>query len=390
MTATTTGLLEGVTVVPGDGSRPLYDAVVRVDADGVVESIEGGGPPSRLVLMPPAVDLHLDVLAERRRPRASVVLDLEQTVATLDAELVASGIGTVCIGARFEHEPAKGVELADAHALCEVVDRLSGTLVCDWRVHARVEVTEPQGPAAVEEALQRTASIALVSVMDHSVERSRFGSREAHRAFYADDWGLPIDEVDRILDSKLADAAGAPERRERVAAIARERGVALATHDDRTGDEVRDGHRLGAAIAEFPLSLEAARVARDLGLVTVLGAPNAVRGRSTSSGNLLVADAVAAGVCDVLCSDYLPSAMLRAPFVLAERDGVPLADAVALTTSAPARALGRPAPLIAVGRPLEAVAVVHHDTAAQAVALWRDGRLVHLRRTALPEAAVTA
>jgi alpha-D-ribose 1-methylphosphonate 5-triphosphate diphosphatase len=386
MTRLDTALLDGVTVVPGDGSAVIDDAIVRLDAEG----IEPGMSPSRLVLAAPAVDLHLDVMTDRRRPRAGVVLELEQTVATLDAELVASGIGTVCIAARFEHEPAKGVDMADALALCETVERLAPTLVCDWRVHARVEVTEDEGPRALEQALERTSRVALISVMDHSAERSRFSSYEAHRAFYSEDWGLPPEEVERILARKRAGAHGAPQRRARIAEIARANAVVLATHDDRTVEDVRSAKALGAAIAEFPLSLGTAHAARDLGLVTVLGAPNAVRGRSTAAGNVLVSDAVAADACDALCSDYLPSALLRAPFVLAERDGVPLGDALALTTTAPARALGCAPPVIAAGRPLDAVAILRTPTSAQAVALWRDGRLIHLREPPVTERAVAA
>ena len=33
---------------------------------------------------------------------------------------------------------------------------------------------------------------------------------------------------------------------------------------------------------------------------------------------MTVAEAVCEGVCDVLCSDYLPSAILAAPFALAD------------------------------------------------------------------------
>lgn len=373
-------LLEGVTVVTGDGATTIENAVVRLDADGVVESIEPGAAAARLVLCPPAVDLHLDVVPERRRPRGGVVLELEQTLATLDAELVASGIGTVCIAARFEHEPSKGVELRDALALCSTVEALGPALVCEWYVHARVEVTDADAPAALEEALRRTSRIVLTSVMDHSAERTRFASPEAHTAFYAADWGLPVSEVEAILARKRAGAAGAAERRGRVADLALRAGTALATHDDRTVEDIRAGRDLGAQVAEFPLSAEAAAAARRWGLRTVLGAPNAVRGRSTSPGNLTVVEAVEAGLCDVLCSDYLPSALLGAPFVLAERHGLPLAAGLAMTTSTPGAVLGLGRPSIAVGRPLDAVAVARHGTTVQAVGHWRRGRLVHLRR----------
>lgn len=375
-------LLRGVTLVAGDGSPPVEDAIVQLDGDGVIIAIESGAAPARLVLMPPAVDLHLDVITERRRPRASVVLDLAQSIVTLDAELVTSGIGTVCIAARFEDEPAKGVYMEDALALCEIVAGLGGSLVCDWRVHARVEVTESAAPAALQTALARPGSIALVSVMDHSAERTRFASYEAHRDFYAADWGLAPAEVEVILARKCAGAVGAPQRRARIARLATSRGIALASHDDRTPDDVRAAHALGATIAEFPLTPEAARTASSLGLRTVLGAPNAVRGRSTSPGNVTVAQAVSDGTCDILCSDYLPSAMLAAPFALADRGDLTLEAAVAMTTSAPAAVAGLASPVLAVGQPLDAVAVARDGAAAQAVACWRQGRLVHLRRPA--------
>jgi len=145
---------------------------------------------------------------------------------------------------------------------------------------------------------------------------------------------------------------------------------------------VRSARALGATIAEFPLTLDAARTARSLGLRTVLGAPNAVRGRSTSPGNVTVAQAVADGSCDILCSDYLPSALLGAPFALAECQALALPAAVAMTTTAPAAVLGVASPPLAVGRPLDAVAVARGGAHLHAVARWREGRIVHIRRAA--------
>ncbi len=377
-------LLQGITLVPGDG--PARGPVtVRLDHAGTVTAIEPTGDvpaEGAFVLTPPMVDLHLDVIPERRRPRAGVVLDLEQSITTLDAELVASGIGTVCISARFEDEAAKGVVMADALALCEVVERLASTLVCDWRIHARVEITEPEAPAALTAALATSSRIVLISVMDHSLAGSRFATEEAHRAFYAEDWGVSPEEVDQILERKRIGTEGAGERREEIAAIAHAHGIALASHDDRDAKEVHAAAGIGVTIAEFPLSVDAAEAARSLGIATVLGAPNVVRGRSTAPGNVLAADAVTAGLCDALCSDYLPSALLGAPFVLADRHDVALDVALALTTSMPAGLLGLSAPVIAEGRPLDAVLVAREGDAVQAVAMWRDGQLVHLRRSA--------
>src|SRR5262249_12621100 len=129
----------------------------------------------------------------------------------------------------------------------------------------------------------------------------------------------------------------------------------------------------------FPLTLEAARAARDKGLHIVLGAPNALRGTSTSPSNLLVKDALAENLCDVLCSDYLPHSMLQAPFVLAREQWMLLDATVDLVSTLPARALGFEPPQIQVGAPLNAILVDWADTQAVVVALWRDGRVVYGR-----------
>ncbi len=116
----------------------------------------------------------------------------------------------------------------------------------------------------------------------------------------------------------------------------------------------------------------------------VLGAPNALRGRSTSSGNVLAADAVAAGLCDVLCSDYLPSSLQAAPHALAHAESAPLSTAIDLISSNPAAVLGLPPVAIEVGKPLTAsLRRVRQDSdgAHVGMALWRDGRLVFGRES---------
>jgi alpha-D-ribose 1-methylphosphonate 5-triphosphate diphosphatase len=376
-------VLRDVMVLPGGGRQEIACAAVTLDADGVVESIEPVQGPAQRVLAPPAVDLHFDVLRERRRPRATVELELERVVPLLDGELAAAGIGTVCVGARFEEEPSKGIRMADATALCALVERLAPSLSCDWLLHARVEVDEERAEEVLARALSLSSRVALVSVMDHSAERTRFADARAHRDYYAADWGLPVEAVETILERKRAAAPAAPARRETVARLAADRGLPLASHDDRTAADVRAAAALGAAIAEFPLTLDAARAARRAHMTTVLGAPNAVRGRSTSPGNLTVAEAVEAGLCDVLCSDYLPSALLQAPFSLAAGGQAPLAAAHAMVSDAPARAIGLTPAAIAVGHPLDAALIERFEGVPVAVGLWRGGRLVAARGAAL-------
>lgn len=91
----------------------------------------------------------------------------------------------------------------------------------------------------------------------------------------------------------------------------------------------------GAAVAEFPLTVGAARTARELGMPVVMGAPNVLRGGS-HSGNVDAEELIRLGLCTSLASDYLPSSLLAAVFLLVERGVTTLSRAVGLVTSGPA------------------------------------------------------
>lgn len=113
----------------------------------------------------------------------------------------------------------------------------------------------------------------------------------------------------------------------------------LASHDDDTAEKVALMQELGAAISEFPVTLEAALEAKSRGMFNAMGAPNALRGLSYS-GNLSAREAHANSALDLLAADYHPSAMLPAVLVLAKSDPDGLAGAARLATLNPARALG--------------------------------------------------
>ena len=113
----------------------------------------------------------------------------------------------------------------------------------------------------------------------------------------------------------------------------------MLSHDD-SQPETRDFYRgYGARIAEFPMNTAVTRAARAAGDWIVFGAPNAARGGS-HLGSPGAADMVAAGLCDILASDYYYPAMLAAVARL-RADGVaPLPDLWRLVAANPAAALG--------------------------------------------------
>ena len=95
----------------------------------------------------------------------------------------------------------------------------------------------------------------------------------------------------------------------------------------------------GAAVSEFPETLEAAQAARDDGAQIVLGAPNIVRGAS-HAGNIAAAELVKRGLCDALASDYHYPSPLRAAFRVEELDLCEFPTAWRMVSRGPARLLG--------------------------------------------------
>ena len=98
--------------------------------------------------------------------------------------------------------------------------------------------------------------------------------------------------------------------------------------------------RLGAKIAEFPTTLDAARAARESGVEVMVGTPNLVCGGS-HSGNVSAARLATEGLITVLSSDYVPLSLLHGVFLLTSaRVGITLPRAVAYASAVPARTVG--------------------------------------------------
>jgi alpha-D-ribose 1-methylphosphonate 5-triphosphate diphosphatase len=92
-------------------------------------------------------------------------------------------------------------------------------------------------------------------------------------------------------------------------------------------------------VAEFPLTVDVARAARALRNHTVFGAPNVIRGGS-HTGAPDATEMIAAGLCDVLASDYYYPAPLLAAFRVAQLGVLPLPAAWDLVSRNPAHAAG--------------------------------------------------
>jgi alpha-D-ribose 1-methylphosphonate 5-triphosphate diphosphatase len=122
--------------------------------------------------------------------------------------------------------------------------------------------------------------------------------------------------------------------------MATSRHIPLASHDDESLEHIDEASDLGATVAEFPVTAEAARRARERGMVVVMGGPNLIRGGSYS-GNVPAAELAESELLDAFASDYVPRSLVECAFAMTRAPfGWSLSRAAALVTSAPARAVG--------------------------------------------------
>jgi alpha-D-ribose 1-methylphosphonate 5-triphosphate diphosphatase len=156
----------------------------------------------------------------------------------------------------------------------------------------------------------------------------------------------------------------------------RGRGIALASHDDRTVEEIAENARDGIRISEFPVTMAAAEAAKAAGMDVIAGAPNVVRGGS-HSGNIAATDLLRSGWVDVFASDYVPPALIEAAFRCAREGLIDLPAAVAMITSRAAELAGlSDRGKLAVGRRADLVRVRVHETLPVVRQVWSGGERV--------------
>jgi alpha-D-ribose 1-methylphosphonate 5-triphosphate diphosphatase len=315
---------------------------VEPNPPGFVPDVDGAG----LMCLPGLIDTHSDALERERAPRPSADLPWDFALLSLEGKMRAAGITTVFHGAGFQHK-ASGLYQRSAHAaveLCEVVAaRNAPGAPVDHRVLYRLDARSAQGAAALAGHLADASGVPLVSHEDHTPGQGQYADRQYMERYVAGADDLSPEQARERVDELIADRERYLPVLERNMAwlgeLARAGRIRLIGHDPDSAEAVQALRERGGSVAEFPTTVEAARIARELGLPVVMGAPNVLRGLS-HSGNVSARELIEVGLVTSLASDYLPSGLLGAAFMIASAGLLPLPEAVGLVTSGPAHVAG--------------------------------------------------
>ena len=346
--------LTNARVVTPDAVVP--DATLVVVDGRIADVTTGAAPPDAvdvhgLLVLPGLVDAHCDGLEKEISPRRTATFPVDFAVGSFEGRVRAAGVTTAVHGVGYQHKPRIGRSLDGARAIVEAIDERRGqpSVGVDHRILFRFEARDEHGVAAfIAEGhhLDTGANVRpLVSFEDHTPGQGQFRDIAAYEAAI-DPTMVPAGMTTRAyVESVMAEAHAAAviadKNRALLAPLGLKGDVTLLAHDLETVDEVDLAHAHGSSVAEFPLTVEAASRASQLGMRIVMGAPNALRG-SSHSGNVSARDLVASGLCDVLAADYLPTSLLAAVFELVTAGACSLPQGVRLVTMNPAAMIGAP------------------------------------------------
>ncbi len=360
------------------GSVRLEDGHIADIVDRPVADAEFHG--DGMLLVPGLVDLHGDMIEREVEPRPGAGFPMDMAVIELDKRLASAGVTTAFLAVSFSDGIGKGHVRSEVRAreIIHTVVRLNDATLTDMHVHARFEVNNERAAPVLYDLIAEHA-VDLVSLTDHTPGQGQYRDIENYVRFVAKWRGMDHAEVEAMTRQRLEERAARPQTWDivrEVTELAHKKGLPIASHDDDTVEKVDLMQSLGATISEFPVTLEAAQEARRRTMVTVMGAPNALRGQS-NTGNLGAREAISAGVLDALAADYHPGAMLRAALTVADLKMLPLHQAIALVTDAPAKAVGlNDRGAIAVGRRAD-LAMVEQQPIPRVRATLNRGQFSH-------------
>ena len=313
-------------VVESDFPRvKCYSDITMIDAEGCY-------------VMPGMIDLHSDAIEKEIQPRPNTLFPLNMAFYELEKKLAVSGITTMYHSLSLSDE--WGVRNKDmVIGVIDSINKLKRTRsMINHKIHLRYELTFLAG-VSILESLIREKSIDFMSYMDHTPGQGQFRDAEALKNFTMQSYGKKEKEVEASMDISLENQAMIDWLKLiSLAKLAKTNGIRLASHDDDTREKIETLLECEGVLSEFPINMETAIYAKSRDLHVCVGAPNIIRGKSHTN-NMRAIDTITNNAADIVCSDYLPSAMLPAVFHLT-KEGINLNEAVKMVTLNPAKALG--------------------------------------------------
>lgn len=289
-------------------------------------------------IMPGFIDVHSDKIEKVINPRPTAVFDYELGLKEVEKELLQQGITTIYHSFSMYKDLAFGQCVLrtkdNVRKISELINDLRNrNHLIHHRCHLRLEIDNLEVYDIAKEMMDKNL-VHEISFMDHTPGQGQFKDLEIYRKSVDYSTGQTFEDIMNYHKDKQKLTF---EQMQELARIAHSKNLTVASHDDDTIEKLNVNHEIGVDISEFPITMEVAKKAKEMGFYTVLGAPNVLLGGS-HSGNMSAAEGILNDCADILCSDYYPQAMLHSVFIMYHKYGVSLPEMVKKVTLNPAKA----------------------------------------------------
>lgn len=293
-------------------------------------------------ITPGFIDIHSDYIEHMAAPRPTSLMDFQLSIRETEKELISHGITTMYHSlslfksTEYAYKPIREPE--NVRKLIDLIDKTHNTKhLVRHRFHCRFEIDNIEEIESLKTYIAE-GKVHLVSFMDHTPGQGQYRNLEVYRHTVKGYNNLSDEEIERIIENHQTKEKVTIEGIREIAELARQHDIAIASHDDDSIEKLELVQSFGTTISEFPITLEIAKKAKEIGMYTIAGAPNVLLGGS-HSGNLSAAEAIQDKCIDILCSDYYPAALLHAVFELNKKYQLDLVEMFKLVTINPARAV---------------------------------------------------
>lgn len=355
-----------------DGSVVIEDGLIAEILPGrnFADSLD----INRRLLIPGIIDIHTDYIEKELAPRPESRFPVELALHYMDLRAISCGITTVLSAARIsgEREGGLGSWTGDGLELARVYESFLDRTKARHLIHIRWDTSFELAEHALNE-VRKLRSIGNLVYNENIPGERQFRDLAGVIRRQAERRGISLEESKKLMEERIAKARSVNNRPQVKAALAGK--IPLGSHDDTTVEHVVEAHESGATLSEMPCSIQAARKAKELGMMVCMGAPNYYHGGS-HCGNLSCVDALAEGLVDILCSDYHFPSLLAAVLKMIDNGADPSA-AFNLVSLNPARYLGLDSETgsIETGKRAD-LAVIEPRAGFGAVShVWVEGRL---------------
>lgn len=293
-------------------------------------------------ISPGFIDIHSDYIETIASPRPTSMMDFNISLREAEKILISHGITTMFHSLSFYREDVfTHKPMRNPNNIQRMVDAIDATHhelhLIRHRLHARFEIDNVDEIDSLVQNIEN-GKVHLLSFMDHTPGQGQYRNLEVYRETLKGYRDISDDDVNVLIAERQSTEFLTIEKIKEVAELAISRGIAVASHDDDEIQKLELVKSFGTTISEFPITLEVAKKAKEMGLHTIAGAPNVLLGGS-HSGNLSATEAIANDCVDILCSDYYPAALLHAIFDLHEKHDNDLHKMFMMVSLNPAKAV---------------------------------------------------